>query len=115
MTETNAPDWKVIIRERMVKLAANILSGETSVVAGARQMVHLIHQSGLPQFDSDLTIFIAVESESDSLPLGAARQYWAAEALERADREIEAVEALYRDQILTSCQAIVKRYSGNVA
>ena len=111
MTETNAPDWKDIIRERMAKLAANILSGETSVVAGARQMVYFIHQSGLPQFDPDLTIFIAVESESDSLPLGAARQYWAAEALERADREIEAVEALYRDQIMTGCQAIVQRFS----
>ena len=43
--------------------------------------------------------FVGIDSETDQFPLGAVREQWASEALERYDQERELVEQRYRPML----------------
>ncbi len=63
--------------------------------------------------DTDFTIFQALDSDSDHLPVGPVRHSWSREALESKDREIEVIEARYRSQIFESANRIRTKLSPN--
>jgi hypothetical protein len=44
-----------------------------------------------------LIVFVGIDCETDTLPIGEVRQHWSPEALERKDREIVEVENFYRE------------------
>jgi hypothetical protein len=50
---------------------------------------------------------IAVESETDHLPVGEVRKPWASYALREKDVEIAHAEELYRTDFLQTCRKIV--------
>lgn len=50
--------------------------------------------------------FVAVASETDDLPLGAVRQYWAPDALARKDQELASYETRIRDHVPDSCREL---------
>jgi len=52
--------------------------------------------------------FAGVASETDDLPIGTVRQYWAPEALIEKDRVAAAYEAKIREQFLAACDQILK-------
>ena len=54
-----------------------------------------------------LLIFTGIASETDGLPVGAVRQQWSAEALERKDREIAEGEEFYRDSAMEAATRLV--------
>jgi len=56
-------------------------------------------------------VFVAIESETDHLPLGPVRQYWAKDSLTKKDDEIHAVDLFYREQALTAAQNIIHKYA----
>ncbi len=56
---------------KIVAAARSILSGELSVVAGARQLATWRFDVGA-EHDSDFTFFVGVDSETDHLPVGDA-------------------------------------------
>lgn len=55
-------------------------------------------------------MFGAVDSETDSLPTGIARQYWDPAALARGDGKIERAEAMYRDEVISACRNVIVRF-----
>ncbi|HEX4343245.1 MAG TPA: hypothetical protein VH255_07630, partial [Verrucomicrobiae bacterium] len=50
-----------------------------------------------PDRDSDLIYFIAVNSQTDHLPIGEVRQHWNPEELREKDIEIAAFETSERE------------------
>jgi hypothetical protein len=54
----------------------------------------------------DRKLIIAVESETDDLPVGEVRTLWAADSLAEKDVEIARAEELYRDLFLQASQRI---------
>jgi hypothetical protein len=62
--------------------------------------------------DPDFVPFGGIASEVDGLPIGRARQYWSAEALEREDRELAIYESAVKDQVHVACRNVVTRFSG---
>jgi hypothetical protein len=102
-------EHRQFLSRKVVTAAQSILSGELGVIAGARQLCGLGHQIGADR-DPDFTFFVAIESESDHLPIGEVRQHWNQEALRVKDEEIASFEAFYREQAFEICQRLIERY-----
>ena len=92
-------------RRKARELAQAVLDGRMTVLEGARALVSLAHTDAVPDVE-DRRLIIAVESETDDLPLGEVRKLWAADALKEKDVEIAHAETLYRDHFLQACQRI---------
>lgn len=93
----------------MAELLRSMLRGELSFIEGSRDLWRLAESANLPEDDEDVTAFLAIDSETDALPVGRDRQYWAAEALERKAPEIAAAEAWARSFGETAAQRLLKR------
>lgn len=89
--------------------ALDLIEGRLSVIESARVISKLAYWSGLKN-DPDLTTFVAMDSETDTLPVGEVRKYWASHALEREDVEIAKAEEMYRSTALESAQRLVERF-----
>jgi hypothetical protein len=76
----------------LVKIAKAVLNSEVGIILGSR-----IIQSFRPElaadFDPDFMAFVAVDSDTDHLPVDEERNNWSAEALARKDIEIAEAES----------------------
>jgi hypothetical protein len=72
-------------------------------------MVDLV--KGLSRSEQKIFLpFIAVESETEDMPLGDARIGWDENALARKDQEIAAYLEVVRDSIYEACRGVLARY-----
>jgi hypothetical protein len=95
-----------------VECATAVLNGQLSTFEGCLRLADLRHvlvDNWLD--DPDFEVFGVIACELDGLPIGAARQYWGAEALEREDRKLADYEALVKAQIREACRNVVARFS----
>ena len=84
--------------------------GRLGVVDAARQLSALGH-SVRAERDPDFTTFVAIDSESDHLPVGRVRREWAPDALQRKDAEIHIVEERWREEALKAAQNLLEKYA----
>ena len=96
-----------------VKAANLLLARELGVIEGCGLLASLAHVL-VPDWtaDQDFVVFGALASETDHLPTGTARQYWAADALAREDRDIARIEASARSGVLAACRNVIARFAG---
>lgn len=94
---------------KIVTTAQRILSGESSIVAGARQLATLRFDVGAEQ-DSDFIFFVGVDSETDHLPIGEARLRWSADVLKEKDEQLQAYERSVRERAFQVCRSLIQRY-----
>ena len=101
-----------INQKKMAEVAQAILDGRVGVIAGARQIHDLCcGHYGLDESDPDIRTFVGIESETDDLPIGEVRQYWAPDALAKKDAEIARCEALHRQSALDAATHLVARFT----
>ncbi len=97
-------------RQKIAEVAQGILDNRISIIASARQIRGLCcGHVGLDERDPDLNTFVAINSETDDLPIGDVRQYWAPDALAQKDLEIARCEAMYRESALEAASHLVAR------
>jgi Protein of unknown function (DUF2489) len=85
------------------------LAEEIGIIAASRRLTAL----GLKLFDAhdeDFIMFVAVDSETDHLPVDKERHNWSAEALERKDAEIAEAEAFYKNNVIAACRKLIERF-----
>lgn len=82
-----------------------MLDGRTTILEAARELVSLAHTDAIAN-ESDRRLIIAIESETDDLPIGEVRKLWAPGALQRKDPEIARAEALWKTEFLDACKRI---------
>ena len=87
-------------------IAQSVLDGRTTMLEAARELVSLAHTDAIADVE-DRKFIIAVESETDHLPVGEVRKLWAAYALKEKDVEIARAEEFYRTHFLETCRRIV--------
>jgi hypothetical protein len=98
--------------ENVAQVARAILDGRISIIAGARQIRRFCGgHAGLDERDPDLTTFVSIDSETDDLPIGDVRQYWAPDALAQKDSEIARCETIYREPALKAASHLVARFT----
>ncbi|MGE5672914.1 MAG: DUF4926 domain-containing protein [Mycobacterium leprae] len=61
-----------------------------------------------------LVAFIGLESQTDHLPLGAERQFWAPEALKRADAEMARYDTSVGADLRAACQHLMDELAPSV-
>jgi hypothetical protein len=94
-------------RQRAKEVAAAVLDGRTTVLEAVRELYPLAHTDAITD-EEDRTLVIAIESETDALPVGEVRKLWAPDALETKDAEIARAEEFYRAQFLDACKRIAE-------
>lgn len=77
-------------------------------------LAHLRFEVCGDELEPDFLLFVGIDSETDHLPLGAARDYWAKAALAAKDLEIEEAEAFYRESTLVACRRLVERFGRDI-
>ena len=58
----------------------------------------------------DFMAFVAIDSETDDLPIGDVRKYWSKEALDKLDPEIKKAEEWAKNFGLKECESLVRRF-----
>ncbi len=88
-----------------------MLDGTLPFNEGAYQVTKLRHHiGGVAERDEDFDIFIAIESETDHLPLKAQFALWQTEALERLAPEFERTQAWASQFAPAACASLVNRF-----
>ena len=98
-------------RRRAAEVARGMLDGSIHYLEGALTLSSLRFEVGLPDDDPDFLAFSLVDSEVDHLPIGAPRQHWSKEALDRHEPEIEESIKWAKKVSLSECKSIVERFS----
>lgn len=88
-----------------------MLNGDLSFFEGAIQVCSLRFSVGIPEFDPDLLVFVAIETETDHLPLSHVQHRWSNDALQRRQPEFEKTENWAKEVANQACQNLIKRLS----
>jgi len=109
MTSSDPIHWP--LRDAL-RTAQAIRDGELGVLEGSMTLAALAHEV-VPDWrsDPDFVVFGGLASKTDHLPIGPARKNWSAEALARADAEVEAIAAVSRAQVREACEHVIARFS----
>jgi len=97
-------------RKEASGIAEGMLDGSIHYLEGAIQLSSLRFELEIPDDDKDFLVFASVSSETDHLPLGAAREYWSKEALDRHEPEIQQTIKWAKEVSLPECKSIVERF-----
>jgi len=104
LMDRRASEWE---RRRTKEIAAAVLDGRTTLLEAVRELCPLAHTDAITD-EEDRTLVIAIESETDDLPVGEVRKLWAPSALEAKDAEIARAEELYKARFLEACKRIAE-------
>src|SRR4029078_6496091 len=97
---------KVFLQGKLVALCEAVLAEEIGIIAPSRRIHRLVFQ--LPGTrDDEFNLFVAIDSDTDHLPVDRERRNWSTEALERKDKEIAEAESFYKDQVAEQCKSLL--------
>lgn len=100
------------IRNDILDLAKEMLSGSSGLIDDCHKMVKLYNQlSDQEQKEyQDLFVgFIGIESQTDHLPIGNVRKEWNKGSLDKKDTEKIEFEKIFKDQIIKDCQNLLTK------
>jgi len=109
------PDW--VTNEQhwlddcaaVVKICKSYLSGDLGLIETSRELVGYAHR--LREINNpDFTFFIAIDSESDHLPVGKWQEGWAADSLIKKDREVKEIGAFYSHNAYAAAQSLINKF-----
>jgi hypothetical protein len=100
-------------RKKALAIVREILSGQKDVLLGARELGSLRYDVGVPEDDPDFLCFLAIDSETDALPLGAVRSKWDPEALAEKDLEIDRARQWAREVGQAHLESVLRRFGGD--
>lgn len=98
------------VRMRVVDTARLMLGGQLNFLEGARVLSSLRHEAAVRDNDPDFMALVAIDSETDALPIGAVRQYWSKEALEKLESECKDAEVWARKFGTEACESLIRRF-----
>lgn len=88
-----------------------MLDGRLSFLIGSRRLAALRHETDTAADDTDFMVFVAIDSETDALPLGAVREHWDQSALARLEPEIKKAEYWASTVGADACRSLIARFS----
>ena len=99
-------------RSQVVEVASAIVAGGIRPLLGARMLLgHLRHLG--PDVAPDIVRFLAgLDSESDHLPLGEERKFWAETALKEKDQVAGFYEQRVGPRIIDAAKRLLTQFSG---
>lgn len=101
--------YTIFLQGKVIAICEVILSEEIGIISGSRKLKGLSRLIS-DDHDEDFMIFIAVDSETDHLPVDWERKNWSIEALQRKDLEIEEYEKDFKEIVFSACKKLMKRF-----
>jgi hypothetical protein len=101
----NSEAWKAI-----VEIAQDMLHGKMELIAGVRA-IRLLAMGVGALSDAAMLPLLGVYSETDHLPRGESRGFYAKESLQRADEESAEYLVRRREFIFQACRELVAAHS----
>jgi len=98
-------------RQQIVEVAQAMLDGKLGILEGCQRLVGYRWDVDPEQEDRELLGILGIQSQTDHLPVGRAREHWSPEALRAKDTEIAENETFFRESALQCCLVLVERYS----
>lgn len=86
-----------------------LLEGRIGVIEASRELNHLRFEVDAEN-DPDFITFVAIDSETDHLPVGTVRRDWGPDALEAKDRESREYEEASREDAYRAARNLLKKY-----
>jgi hypothetical protein len=96
-------------QEIALQIARSVLKGQTKVLEAARALRPALRADPTILSEDDFKLFIAIESETDDLPVGESRREWHPDVMPDKDREIARCEDLWRDAVRAASERILLR------
>ena len=84
-----------LLRRRVSWALNSVRSSELGPIEASRMLPPLLRRLGLDPLDDDLVSFVALDSETDHLPIGRVQELWAEEALEEKRVAVRCVIVTY--------------------
>jgi hypothetical protein len=110
-TELGYTTTQIEAELKVVTLANEMLSGNLCYIAGARALVALRSALGISDHDPDFLTFVAIDSETDALPINeAARRLWSPLAFKKLESEIADAEKWAHEIGEPVCRALIVRF-----
>ena len=97
-------------KKEIIRVAKEMLAGAVDLIIGCRVITGLSCNTDDPQ-DEIYLPFIALDSETDHLPMGSVRELCDPDYLKRVDKEINRYNELAREDIHKACVELVKKLS----
>jgi hypothetical protein len=98
------------VRKRVAALASEMLSGQTPFLEGARELVSLRHEAAVEDDDADFLVFVRIDSDTDSLPIGDQRRHWSHGSLSKLQPEIDEATAWAKAVGTDACASLSSRF-----
>jgi hypothetical protein len=96
--------------ERAVRIAREVLDGNTSAFLGCKQLLGPLQRLGVDREEPFITI-VGVESELDGSPVWPdVRKLWNEQALAREDAKLAAWLPKMEPFIFEACRAVIRRF-----
>jgi hypothetical protein len=99
-------------RVELAKAIAAMRSGESTFVEGVRRIVSLRSALGVPTFDPDFMVLVAIDSESDHLPNAHAKLMASDAWLAHSAAEENGLQEQNGPAVLAACERLRARFSG---
>ena len=104
------------LAHEIVLTCRQMLSRQLGVLAASRQIKSLAFRLHGDRFVHEMFgLFIAIDSETDHLPVGPERRHWAADALASKDVEIHRYEESWRQDAFEAARKIIQAYEETIA
>jgi hypothetical protein len=105
----------IFVRGKIVAICQALLNEEIGIIAASRiidglEFELMQHGSRYYHRDEDFVPFVAINSETDHLPVDRERSNWSSEALIRTDLEIANAEAKYKESAIEACKTLIDRF-----
>jgi hypothetical protein len=97
-------------RRAIGKTAARVAAGELSYLDGARVLLRLRAAAGLAE-DTDFDAFVLIESETNHLPVGMQRRFWAEAALKTKEADLRHAEEWARGTARADVERLARRFA----
>jgi len=103
-------EYVLSCRARAAEIADSIISGSMPVLEGCHLLDALKSVVEVPDNDPDFLAFNVIQSETDALPIGPAREHWAPDALLKLESELRSAADWARPIALPACKSVVARF-----
>jgi hypothetical protein len=100
-------EYRAAVTAQILALASGLLAGEIGIIKAARRL-RTFRDGVEPEIGALLLVFVAIDSDTDALPIGKERTLWNREALAREDVKISAAERWWRNEAIEAATQLVR-------
>ena len=104
MTDTE----RFLAREKLIETLEAMMGGKLSFIEGSRIVSRLIETAGYDRLSDPLVTFVAIDSETDAVPMGQVRDLWHPDAVAKHEKKWSQSEAWAKQVGEPACPEALK-------